>query len=392
MFETDKQLNNIVYDEQQNTQHFDISQGLVFRCHLVYYKEISANDLLSDKDVIIFNFHHALFDFSSMNIFLHDLNQAYTTGQLLYDGNTHLRYLDYAVIEQQMPMTGASMFWLDALHDCKLDQPLSLPYDRYRLSNEHRTCHATSLSFDLDPNLLQYFLIYSSFNGISFQHLTFAIYSLFLFKLTNGEKDLCIGMTVDNRYRDELKSIIGLFENIIPLRCQLDPQWSFHKLLEYVQEFVTKSMKYSYFPLQRILDQHSNISNPAFLNTSFEFISTTIKDDENKIIFNDDQLSLLPFSPKITGTERMSKYDFIVSFQHKMDVNVLSCTINASLDLFNVETINKISQRFHSMLHQLFRSVDDQINKSIYEISFTLPNERLLMQSMNNTQVPFRPG
>ncbi|CAF4456575.1 unnamed protein product, partial [Adineta steineri] len=44
-----------------------------------------------------------------------------------------------AVIEQQMSMTGASMFWLDVLHDCKLDQPLSLPFDRYRLMNEHRT-------------------------------------------------------------------------------------------------------------------------------------------------------------------------------------------------------------------------------------------------------------
>ncbi|CAF1034858.1 unnamed protein product [Adineta steineri] len=384
VFETDEQINNIVYDEQQNTQHFDISQGLVFRCHFVYCKEISANDLLSDKDVIIFNFYHASFDFSSMNIFLHDLNQAYTTGQLSYDDNTTLRYLDYAVIEQQMSMTGASMFWLDALHDCKLDQPLPLPFDRYRLTNEHRTCHTTSISFDFDPNLLQYFLSYSSFNGISFQHLTFAIYFIFFFKLTNGEKDLCIGMTVDNRYRDEFKSIIGLFENIIPVRCQLDPQWSFHKLLVYVQELVTKSMKYSYFPLQRILDQHSNISNPAFLNTSFEFISTTIKDD--------NQLSLLPFLPKITGNERMSIFDFIASFQHNMDVDALSCTISASLDLFNVETINKVSQQFHSMLNQLFTSVDDRMNKSIYEISLTLPNEKLLMQSMNNTQVLFHSG
>ncbi|CAF4310108.1 unnamed protein product, partial [Adineta steineri] len=85
----------------------------------------------------------------------------------------------------------------------------------------------------------------------------------------------------------------------------------------------------------------------------------------------------------------MNKYDFIASFQHNLDVNALSCTINASLDLFNVETIDKISQRFRSMLHQLFTPVDDEMNKSIYEISLTLPNERLLMQSMNNTKVTF---
>ncbi|CAF1557977.1 unnamed protein product [Adineta steineri] len=93
-YETDEQLNEILHDERRNPHLFDLAQGLVFRCHVIYHEQISSNHILSDKDVLIFNFHHALFDFPSMNIFLHDLNQAYTTGQLLYDDNTTLRYLD----------------------------------------------------------------------------------------------------------------------------------------------------------------------------------------------------------------------------------------------------------------------------------------------------------
>jgi hypothetical protein len=93
-FETDKQLNDIMHNEKRNSQLFDLVQGLVLRCHLVYSKEISSDDLLSDKDALIFNFHHALFDFPSMNVFLDDLNQAYTTGQLTIDDDTTLRYLD----------------------------------------------------------------------------------------------------------------------------------------------------------------------------------------------------------------------------------------------------------------------------------------------------------
>ena len=95
IYETDEQLSNIMYDEQTNSQHFDLIHGLVFRCHIVYHKHISSNHLVSDKDRIIFNFHHALFDRASMDIFLHDLNQAYTTNQLAIDDNTNqLRYLD----------------------------------------------------------------------------------------------------------------------------------------------------------------------------------------------------------------------------------------------------------------------------------------------------------
>ncbi|CAF4108666.1 unnamed protein product [Adineta steineri] len=389
-YETDEQLNEILHDEKRNPQLFNLAQGLVFRCHLVYYKQISSNHLLSAKDLLIFNFHHALFDFSSMKVFHHDLNQAYTTGQLLYDDNTNLRYLDYAVIEQQMSMTGASMFWLDALHNCKLDQPLPLPFDRYRLSNEHRTGRGTSISFDFGQDLSYDFLTYASSNSISLEYLALAIYYVFLFQLTNGEKDLCIGINTDGRYRDEFNSIIGMFVNAIPLRCQLDPHLSFHKVTKHVQDNMINCMKYSYFPLQRILYQHPNISNPIFLDTSFEFISSMIRDEENEIMIGDSRFSLLPYSIKISEDEIMSKFDFILSFQHDLNLNKFSCTIDASLDLFNVETVFIITQRFHSMLYELSASIiENQINKPIHELSLILSNEQYLMQSLNNTQLSF---
>ncbi|CAF3842780.1 unnamed protein product [Adineta steineri] len=387
-YESDQQMNEILHDEKRNPHLFDLAQGLVFRCHIIYYKQISSNHLLSHKDILIFNFHHALFDFPSMEVFLHDLNQAYTTGQLLYDDKTNLHYLDYAVIEQQMSMTGASMFWLDALHDCKLDQPLSLPFDRYRLSNEHRTGRGTSITFDFGQDLSHDLLTHASSSNISLEHLTYAIYFIFLFKLTNGQTDLCIAMNINNnRNRDELKSIIGLFENTIPLRCQLDPHWCFHQLLEHVRDVITNSMKYSYFPLQRILDQHPHISKHAFLDTSMEFVSYK---NNNTMMIGDSQLIPTSFALNDNEDEILNISDFSLSIHHDMNMNQMSCTINASLDLFNRETVEKISQRLHSILHQLSVSViNNQMNKPIYELSLILPNEQYLMQSMNNTQISF---
>ena len=93
-FQTDEQLNDIISDERLNPRHFDLAQGRVFRCHLVYYKQVSSNDLLSGEDVLIFNFHHAVFDNSSMDIFLEDLNKAYNTGELETNDDNSLRYLD----------------------------------------------------------------------------------------------------------------------------------------------------------------------------------------------------------------------------------------------------------------------------------------------------------
>ena len=188
---TDEQLIDIMHNEKGNSQLFNLAQGLVFRCHLVYYKEISSDGFLSDKDALIFNFHHALFDFPSMNVFLHDLDQVYKTSQLsklitilfvisivssistIISCSLYSMIIDFLymfrcnVIEQEMPMTGASMFWLDILHDCNLDRSLPLPYDRYRLSDEHRTGRGTSISFDFGQDLSHHFLHYASSNNIT---------------------------------------------------------------------------------------------------------------------------------------------------------------------------------------------------------------------------------
>ena len=231
-------------------------------------------------------------------------------------------------------MIAANMFWLDTLYECKIDHSLSLPFDRYRLSNEHRTGHGTCISFDFGQHLSHDFLTYSSSNNMTTEQLALAIYYVFLFKLTNGESDLCIGMTINNRYRDEFKSLIGLFENIIPLRCQLDPHWSFDQLMKYVSEIIINSMKYSYYPLQRILSYYPHISKAAFLDISFEFQTKQSQHTNNEILSDDVQLHLIPISINKNKIQSKNKYDFSLTIQHDLIINQFSCTINASHDLF----------------------------------------------------------
>jgi non-ribosomal peptide synthetase component F len=288
-------------------------------------------------------------------------------------------------------MTGASMFWLDTLHDCHLDRSLSLPYDRYRLVDEHRTGRGTSISFDFGQDLSDHLLAYASSYEITLEYLALSCYNAFLFKLTNGEKDLCIGMNTHGRYKVELMLVIGMFVNAIPIRCQLDSYWSFHQLVEHVQDMMMSSLKYSYFPLQRILAQHPNVSKPAFLDTSFIFCCVESEHLETEVTIGDSRLLPMPISIKISESEIMSKFDFTLTIQYNQSINQLSCTIDASLDLFDATTVDKIAQRFHSMFEQLFTRTDVQINKSIYELSLILSDERLLMQSINNTLVLFPP-
>ncbi|CAF1450699.1 unnamed protein product, partial [Adineta ricciae] len=383
IFQTDEQLNDIINDERLNPRHFDLDQGRVFRCHLVYYKQVSSEDLLSDEDVLIFNFHHAVFDNSSMDIFLADLNKAYNTGELETNDDNSLRYLDYALLERQMPMTTANLFWLDYLHGCELDQRLLLPYDRHNLVDEHRTGRGASFSFDLGGKLSLEFLLYALSNKINVEHLLIASYYALLFKLSNDERDLCIGININNRYKSELKTIIGLFENIIPVRCHLNSHWTVHQLINNICETLDNTLQYSYFPLQRILAQHSNISKAAFLDILFEFQSNT-----RQIMIGDNQLYDLNKSMTSDENQTITISDLAIIFQHDMHDNRFSCTINASLDSFDIDTIYKIGQRFHLLLHQLYEPVNNyELNRPICELSSILPDEKLVRETINSTQV-----
>jgi hypothetical protein len=167
------------------------------------------------------------------------------------------------------------------------------------------------------------------------------------------------------------------------------------------------SLKYSYFPLQRILAQHPNVSKPAFLDTSFVFCCVESEHLETEVTIGNSRLLSIPISIKISESEIMSKFDFTLTVQHNQTTNQLSCTIDASLDLFNRTTVDKIAQRFHSMLEQLFKRTFDQQTiqsmsqhfqhfphqvfrvPSICDLSILLPNELQLINDLNNTYVDY---
>jgi non-ribosomal peptide synthetase component F len=286
-----------------------------------------------------------------------------------------------------MSVTGASIFWLDALHDCRLDQPLALPYDRHRLASEHRTGRGTSMCFDFGQDLSHHLLNYASSVEIKLEDLMLALFYAFLFKVTGGERDLCVGSNIEGRYSADLRSVIGMFVNAIPLRCRLDPHWSCHQLVGDVQALASNCRKYSYFPLQRILAQYPSVAKPAFLDVSFVCATRDDDSQKNGVVIGGSRLDVKSSSIVIGEAEIMSKFDFSLTVQHDVVSDKLACVIDASLDLFDVQTIDLVAQRLHSMLHHFCESLTSRSTVSIYELPITLPGERLITRSMNHTHL-----
>ncbi|CAF4876418.1 unnamed protein product, partial [Rotaria sp. Silwood2] len=167
-------------------------------------------------------------------------------------------------------MTKSRDFWNAQLDGYAMESRLLLPVDRHRLSKNQRSGRASVAEISFDEHLSHSFLTYASSHNVTPFQLGLAVFYTFLFKVSNGQQDLCIAGVNANRYRIELQDMIGMFVATLPYRIQLDPTSSFEKLVEQVRALCLSILDHSHYPLQQIIGSHHS---PAFLETMFDFIT-----------------------------------------------------------------------------------------------------------------------
>ncbi|CAF1472949.1 unnamed protein product, partial [Didymodactylos carnosus] len=260
-----EELGNILRAEQMSRSYFNLEQGIVLRCHLIrYYLNNNVNDdLLLDGDTILFSFHRSAFDGDSASIFLHDFQLAYMNE--LSDNDDALKYIDYSIYEREILMTDkkdeAVAYWNSILDEYNIEKQLLLPFDHS--NRDRRTGHSSSVHFELDDDLVQKMILCKGQMNVSIFQLALSVYYVYLFKLTNSQyNDICVGSVIANRYRPDLKSLIGMFVSVLPFCLKFDPTLSFSNILKHVQQLSVKISKYSYLPNKQIsslLRPHASI-------------------------------------------------------------------------------------------------------------------------------------
>ncbi|CAF1563777.1 unnamed protein product, partial [Adineta steineri] len=387
-----RHVNEIIVEILSQSDLFDLSKGRIIRCHIIRHCDYSKdniscenNDLLGENDYILISIHHAMFDGASTSTFLGDLSLAYQSNDSLYMVDNSLAYIDYSVYEHIMDMSLSREFWRSQLEGYSTECSLSLPVDRQCSStNQQRSGLASIAEITFDNELYTSFLNYASSHHLTLFQLGLSIFYVFLFKLSHGETDLCIGSINANRYRNEFQNLIGMFVSTLPYRLEIDSNWSFDELVEHVREKCLSILEHSHYPLQHIFgDNRLNQSSVSFLETMFDFISVS-KDMEHLNLngVNLEQI-LLEESAKV------AKFDFSLIFQYNPLSNNkrLSCSFVCSYDLFEESTILQMAQRFHYMFEQLFqtKSINTfvmDVSPSIKKVSLIHPEEAKEMESI----------
>lgn len=362
----DADLKKILYNEETNSSLFNLEQGRVFRCHIVHYS--SDTNQLKQNDIIIFNFHHIAIDGSSIPIFIRDLRQALATGELIFNNELNITYLDYAQYERLEDWSSARKYWTNALTNYN--------NSTHQHNPSIRTGRGHTITFDLDHSIVIQLKHLITQSNLTLFQIGLAILFIFLFKMSNSDQsDLCIGIITANRSQYQLENMIGFFANTVPFCVKINPYESFTQFCYRIQQIWFDILPHLHLPYQEIIKLNSKIGS-SFVRTLFQ-VETIIDMNDYNIKLNEE--TTFNIIHRNLLTDNIAKFDMACAMYENRQNETISVSINASLDLHDKSTIATMAERFKIIFNQLFSTT------SIHKISLLLPNEIEIIHDLNNT-------
>lgn len=227
-------------------QPFDISRGPLFRF------AIAAKE--NSEWVLYLNFHHLIFDGFSIQIFIKELESFYNRGNLTAETRHDLsiQYGDYSDWLQEQEHSAAfdsgKQFFTKSLEGAQtvLSFPDAKPRSKFPSQSGDR------LYFEIDRNYKRINQLAQE-SEVSPTNILIAAWYNFLSRLCD-ESDITIGMPVLNRASADLKNVIGLFVNIVPLRIEGSSS-SRKALIQQISRVFSHALSHSYYPFKNII-QH----------------------------------------------------------------------------------------------------------------------------------------
>jgi len=200
---------------------------------------------VSEKNFILFfNIHHIISDGTSIEILVKDLSELYR-GMALSPLN--LQYKDHVMWQAKQlnahQMQVQEKYWVQILKDYTYTQLPADNYDRYTKIEGKRK------SLTIDKKIIEEIDKFCAHHEISRFVFFQTVFYILLYHET-GQTDILVGIPVSNREHPDLKKVMGIFLNLIPLRFTVDPSKSFISLVKENKRNFLEGLNNQYYPYE----------------------------------------------------------------------------------------------------------------------------------------------
>jgi non-ribosomal peptide synthetase component F len=183
-----------------------------------------------------------------------ELYRAYSRGESSPLPELPIQYADFAVWQREWlqgeVLESHLAYWKEALGD--QIQPLDLPTDRGR--SDSQDYRVNSQSMFLSRELSEAIWTLTREQNCTLTMTLLAAFDLLLARLS-GSEDVIVGMTLSNRTRLEIESLVGFFVNTLPLHTDLSGNPSFRELMRRVRESSLEAYAHQDLPFEKLVEE-----------------------------------------------------------------------------------------------------------------------------------------
>jgi hypothetical protein len=361
--QTGAQLDALLKSEYK-TPFAQLDRGLVVRCHLIQTgDEVEQQEYLRKGDIILFLFHHIAFDAASTEPFIVAFAQAYHH-VIELNAKNELQYIDFSLYEQKQladpstAMNRARLFWSTLMNDYHWNgkDTLAMLLQAANKIPATRSGYAHKTKFDLDSDILEEQMCFASMNNVSMFQLGLACYFLFLYSLSYEEtNDFCILIPTENRPLVEMKSMIGMFVNVLPYRLKLDGKKSFTDVVQQIHHLCLQIHEHSNLPYQQIIDCMPDKRPPLF-QIGFQYessVSNIAYQGGRSLVFDGAQMSRYEDQYLWHGND-VTVFDLALTISHNHGKRTTEGFFECSTDLIDKMTIDTLTIQFQHLCRQVF--------------------------------------
>ena len=386
----DEKLNNLLSKELRKP--FNLSKDLMLRASLYCIEQ--------KEYIFLVILHHIAGDGWSLGVLTKELNQLYNAlinNQPSPLPELPLQYADFSLWQknwyQGNNIEPQLNYWREKFQG---EIPLlNLPtdYPRPALETFKGSFYALNISSEL---VIKFKQLSKQLNTTLFMVLLTA-FKVLLYRYTH-EEDIIVGTPIAGRNYLEIEGLIGFFVNTLALRTDLSGNPTFDELLQRVKQTSQEAYTHqelSYEKLIQELDIDRDLSRAALTQVMFAFQNTP----ETSLNLSGLEISSYGFN-KRQAPSNLSLSSYLntlddgtakcdLTFLLKEEEGEIRGIIEFNSDLFNRDTISRMSRHFQVLLEGI-------INNPYQKISFlpllTSQEKHQQLFEWNETQVNYPQG
>ncbi|MGL6340007.1 MAG: condensation domain-containing protein, partial [Waterburya sp.] len=382
LHQTEREQEVTKLTEIEALQPFDLECDSLLRVTLIRLAE--------SEHIILFTMHHIISDGWSTGILVQEvatLYQAFLSGKPSPLPELAIQYADYAVWQREWlqgeVLDNQLNYWKQKLGG-KLPT-LKLPYrqlipgsfrqlnvradektrrlgdgEKFDLKQSYeldlksavKTNRSLSHKFELSKELSLALQELSRQTDTTLFMVILATLKTLLYRYTQQD-DIVVGTDIANRNQAETEGLIGFFVNLLVLRTDLSGYPSFRELLARVREVTLSAYAHQDLPFERLV-QELEASRESNRTTLFQVLLVM-----DNVPTPELKLPGLTISP-IEEVDSQAKFDLVLFISETATGMVGSWQYNS--DLFDADTITKLSNHYVTLLQNIVLQPDTRIN------------------------------